>query len=148
MASSEYLLSHQDLVKAVIIHQNIHEGFWRLNINFNVAATHGKQVPDPCVAVTIQGIGIMQADAGDEMAVDAALANPVVEIRPSQNPHDAAAGMQFCRDVYRNVEVRLDDASKPFTVATAVDLRNTMQAGARKSAPDARGKSAGQSPGK
>jgi hypothetical protein len=140
MANSEHLLSHQELVKAVIIHQNIHEGFWRLNINFNVAATHGKQVPDPCVAVTIQGIGIMQTDVSDEMGVDAALANPVVEIRPIQNAHDAAASMQFCRDVYRNVEVRLDDASKPLTVATAVDLRNTMQAGAPKRAPDARGK--------
>jgi hypothetical protein len=48
MASNEYTLSHQDVVKAVIIHQNIHEGFWTLNINFNVAATHGPQVPDPC----------------------------------------------------------------------------------------------------
>jgi hypothetical protein len=68
MANTEYLLSHQDLVKAVIIHQDIHEGFWRLNINFNVAATHGKDVPDPCVAVTIHGIGIMKADPSDEMA--------------------------------------------------------------------------------
>ena len=60
MANNEYTLSHQDVVKAVIIHQNIHEGFWTLNINFNVAATHGPQVPDPCLAVTIKGIGIMR----------------------------------------------------------------------------------------
>jgi len=123
MANAEYLLSHQDLVKAVIIHQNIHEGFWRLNINFNVAATHGKEVPDPCLAVTIHGIGIMQADSTDEMAVDAALANPE-KIEPVvAPPQHASAGMQFCRDVYRHVEVRLDDAARPASASTAVDLR-------------------------
>src|SRR5580658_7311614 len=110
MANTEYLLSHQDLVKAVIIHQNIHEGFWRLNINFNVAATHGKQMPDPCVAVTIQGIGIMQAEPTDEMAVDAALTTPEKIVPAPHAAQDAAAGMQFCRDVYRNIAVHLDDA--------------------------------------
>lgn len=134
MANSEYLLSHEDLVKAVIIHQNIHEGFWRLNINFNVAATHGKQVPDPCLAVTIQGIGIMQTDPADEMAVDAALANPEKAIRADQAARGAAAGMQFCRDVYRNVAVHLDDASRPVTAATAVDLRNAAHTATNKHA--------------
>lgn len=127
MASSEYLLSHQDLVKAVIIHQNIHEGFWRLNINFNVAATHGKQVPDPCLAVTIQGIGIMRADPSDEMAVDAALTNPEKIAPANDASHDAPASMQFCRDVYRNIAVHLDDAAKPVSAAHAVDLRAQIQ---------------------
>lgn len=123
MARSEHLLSHQELVKAVIIHQNIHEGFWRLNINFNVAATHGKLVPDPCVAVTIQGIGIMPAESTDEMAVDAAIANPEKIPSTSDAAHDASAAMVFCRDVYRHVAVHLDDASKPVNVSTALDLR-------------------------
>jgi len=120
MANSEYLLSHQDLVKAVIIYQNIHEGFWRLNINFNVVATHAKEVPDPCVAVSIHGIGIMQAGPTDEMAVDAALANPE-KIVP------AASSVQFCRDVYRHVEVHLDDAAKPVSATTAVDMRTQFK---------------------
>ncbi|HEY1998310.1 hypothetical protein [Paraburkholderia sp.] len=122
MASSEHLLSHQDLVKAVIIHQNIHEGLWRLNINFNVAATHGKAVPNPCVAVTIEGIGIRKAEPGDEMAVDAALANPKKIVAPPDTA-ETATRMQFCRDVYRNVDIHLDEAAKPVTLATAVDLR-------------------------
>jgi hypothetical protein len=133
MAHNEYLLSHQELVKAVLIDQNIHEGFWRLNISFNVAATHGKHVPDPCVAVTIKAIGIMRADAADEMAVNAALANPEKIPAASQAARDASASMQFCRDVYRNVAVHLDDASKPVTVATALDLRNATQASAARS---------------
>lgn len=122
MASSAYLLSHQDLVKAVIINQNIHEGFWRLDINFKVAATHGKAVPNPCVAVTIEGIGIRKAEAGDDMAVDAALANPknVVAVPDAA---ETATRMQFCRDVYRNIDIHLDEAAKPVTLATAVDLR-------------------------
>jgi hypothetical protein len=128
MANTEYLLSHQDLVKAVIIHQNIHEGFWRLNINFNVAATHGKEVPDPCLAVTIQGIGIMQADPSDEMAVNAALINPEKQVQaPVEKSPPAQTGMQFCRDVYRNIEVRLDDAARPASASTAVDLRTQLQ---------------------
>ncbi|WP_186308709.1 hypothetical protein [Paraburkholderia sp. BCC1885] len=127
MANTEYLLSHQDLVKAVIIHQNIHEGFWRLNINFNVAAMHGKDVPDPSLAVTIQGIGIMQADSTDEMAVDAARANPEKTVSAASEAPRAPAGMQFCRDVYRNIEVRLDDAARPVSASTAVDLRARQQ---------------------
>jgi hypothetical protein len=123
MANTEYLLSHQDLVKAVIIHQDIHEGFWRLNINFNVAATHGKDAPDPCVAVTIQGIGIMKADPSDEMAVNAALVNRGKITPAAGKTPDAPSGMQFCRDVYRNIAVRLDDAARPATASTAVDLR-------------------------
>ncbi|MFM0110815.1 hypothetical protein [Paraburkholderia nemoris] len=113
MAHDEYTLSHQDVVKAVIIHQNIHEGFWTLNINFNVAATHGPLVPDPCLAVTIKGIGIMRASPTDPLAVDAALINPPMPEPVVSAVHIAAAvngahegGMQFCRDVYRNVAVQ------------------------------------------
>ncbi|SOF00014.1 hypothetical protein SAMN05446635_8066 [Burkholderia sp. OK233] len=113
MANDEYTLSHQDVVKAVIIHQNIHEGFWTLNINFNVAATHGPLVPDPCLAVTIKGIGIMRASPTDPLAVDATLVNPPVPEPVESAVRIAAAvngahegGMQFCRDVYRNVAVQ------------------------------------------
>ncbi|MFL9909270.1 hypothetical protein [Paraburkholderia sp. RL17-337-BIB-A] len=113
MANNEYMLSHQDVVKAVIIHQNIHEGFWTLNINFNVAATHGPQVPDPCLALTIKGIGIMRASPADPLAIDAALVNPplsarvdgAVQITATVNgSHEG--GVQFCRDVYRHVALQ------------------------------------------
>ncbi|MDE1180144.1 hypothetical protein [Paraburkholderia sp.] len=76
MANGELMLSHIDIVKAVITHQDIHEGCWCLNINFNVSATHGGQVPDPCVALSITGIGIMRADRNNPMAVDASVFNP------------------------------------------------------------------------
>jgi hypothetical protein len=123
MARSEHLLSHQELVKAVIIYQNIHDGFWRLNINFNVAATHGTLVPDPCVAVSIEGIGIMPADPADEMAVDASIANPEKIPSTSDVARNTSAGMVFCRDAYRHVAMHLDDASKPVSASTAIDLR-------------------------
>ena len=113
MASNEFTLSHQDIVKAVIIHQNIHEGFWTLNVNFNVAASHGPQVVDPCLAVTIKGIGIMRASPTDPFAIDAAEVNPSTPKRIEGTVQIAAAlngthesGMQFCRDVYRNVAVQ------------------------------------------
>ncbi|WP_341316869.1 hypothetical protein WN982_36665 [Paraburkholderia sp. IMGN_8] len=113
MASNEYTLSHQDIVKAVIIHQGIHEGFWTLNINFNVAAAHGPQMADPCLSVTIKGIGIMRASATDPLAIDAALINPSMPPSDEQAVQITAAvtgthdsSMQFCRDVYRNVVVQ------------------------------------------
>lgn len=112
MATNEYTLSHQDVVKAVIIHQDIHEGFWTLNINFDVAAGHGSQVADPCLAVTIKGIGIMRASSTDPLAIDAALVNPparhvegTVRIAAAVNGAHQS-GTQFCRDVYRNVAVQ------------------------------------------
>lgn len=113
MASNEYTLSHQDVVKAIIIDQNIHEGFWTLNINFDVAAGHAPRVPDPCLAVTITGIGIMRASSTDPFAIDAALINPTPPQPVEGTVHITAAvngshanGMQFCRDVYRNVAVQ------------------------------------------
>lgn len=123
MASNEYMLSHQDVVRAVIIQQNIHEGFWTLNINFNVTATHGANVPDPCLAVTIRSIGIMRTVPDDPRAIDAAALNPPLPARieaavsnklAADNPVDKpitptkpqSSGMQFCRDVYRNVAVQ------------------------------------------
>ncbi|CAB3777509.1 hypothetical protein LMG28614_00403 [Paraburkholderia ultramafica] len=113
MANNEYTLSHQDVVKAIIIDQNIHEGFWTLNINFNVAASHGPRVPDPCLAVTIKGIGITRASPTDPFAIDAALINPTLSQPVEGTVHITAAingthsdSMQFCRDVYRNVAVQ------------------------------------------
>jgi hypothetical protein len=73
--------------------------------------------------VTIHGIGIMKADPSDEMAVDAAAVNPEKIAPVVDKTHDAPIGMQFCRDVYRNIAVRLDDAARPATASTAVDLR-------------------------
>jgi hypothetical protein len=120
MASNEYVLSHHDVVKAIIIDQNIHEGFWTLNVNFNVAASHGPQLPDPCLAVTITGIGIMRAEAADPFAIDAALVNPTAPRRVEGTVQTAAAvngtrdsGVQYCRDVYRNVAVQ--SAARPPT---------------------------------
>ncbi|WP_367837655.1 hypothetical protein [Paraburkholderia sp. DGU8] len=113
MANTEYTLSHQDVVKAIIIDQDIHEGFWTLNVNFDVAASHGPRVPDPGFTVTIKGIGIMRAPPTDPFAIDAALVNPNSPRPVEGTVHITSAvngahgnGMQFCRDVYRNVAVQ------------------------------------------
>lgn len=110
------MLSHQEVVKAVIVQRDIHDGFWTLNIHFNVAATHGANVPDPCVAVTIKSIGIMPATPDDPLAIDAATFNPPAPAPLEPVAPTAAAvhpatdvqngGMQFCRDVYRSVAVQ------------------------------------------
>ena len=113
MASNEYTLSHQDVVKAIIIDQRIHEGFWTLNVNFDVSASHSPRVPDPCLSVTVKGIGIMRALPTDPFAIDAALVNPTPPQPVEGTVHITAAvngtqgsSMQFCRDVYRHIAVQ------------------------------------------
>lgn len=125
--ANEYMLSHADLVRAVIIHQNIHEGFWCLNINFNITATHGAQSPDPYVALSITSVGIVQAEPGNPMALNAEEVNPFKaapppapkpEPEPAPAPENTAnnapprAPMQFSRDAYRSVEVHFDEPAR------------------------------------
>jgi hypothetical protein len=112
MTNDECTLSHQEVVKAIIIDQHIHEGLWTLNINFSVESSHAPRVPDTKLTITIKGIGIMRALPTDLFAVDAALINPTPQ-RVEETVHIASAvdgshngGMQFCRDVYRNVAVQ------------------------------------------
>ncbi len=115
MTHREFLLTHQELVKAVIIHRNIHEGFWRLNINFDVVATHGQLTPDPCLAVTIRAIGIMQATPDDTMAVDAARVNPAPAPRTAPQPR---GGTQFAQDGYRRIAIHLDNHTPPASLVS------------------------------
>ncbi|WP_118182129.1 hypothetical protein [Paraburkholderia phosphatilytica] len=78
MAINEYMLSHKDLVKAIIVHKNIHEGFWCLNINFNIAASHGVESPNPSVALSIMSIGVTRSPEANDLTIDAAVVNPWV----------------------------------------------------------------------
>lgn len=126
MAHDEYTLSHQDVVKAIIIDQAIHEGLWTLLINFDFAASHAPRVRDPCLTVTIKGVGIMRAALTDPFAVDAALVNPepqpveetvhvTAAIDGSHNSHTPQQSMQFCRNAYRHIAVqsRIKTPTKP-----------------------------------
>jgi hypothetical protein len=123
MANNEYVLSHQEVVKAIIIDQHIHEGLWTLKIDFNVEASHAPRVHDPTLTVTIKGVGIMRAPSTDPFAVDAALINPAATQRAEETAQPAAqatsansnhvpdGSMRFCRDVYRSIAVQ--SAVKP-----------------------------------
>lgn len=121
MANNAYTLSHQEVVKAIIIDQDIHEGLWTLDINFNVEANHGPRVHDPTLTVTIKSVGIRRAPPADLFAVDAALINPELAQRAEKTEqisaqtkgsnHAPNGEMQFCRDVYRNIAVQ--SAMKP-----------------------------------
>lgn len=118
MANNQYTLSHQEVVKAIIIDQQIHEGLWMLNVDFNVEAGHAPRLHEPSLTVTIKAVGIMRAPPSDLFAVDAALINPLTPQRVEEsaqmtnrangtNPSHASDGsMQFCRDVYRNIAVQ------------------------------------------
>jgi hypothetical protein len=123
MANNEYTLSHQEVVKAILIDQHIHEGLWTLNIHFDVEASHAPRVHDPTLTVMIKGVGIMRAPPTDPFAVDAALVNPIPAqhaVEPAQlaapangSHHASTSEMQFCRDVYRHIAMQSGIKPRP-----------------------------------
>jgi hypothetical protein len=121
MANNEFTLSHQEVVKAIIIDQHIHEGLWALNIDFNVEASQAPRLHDPVLMVTIKGVGIRRAPSSDPFAVDAALINPVrrqpvekaaekathpVNQKSGSSKHAPNGEMQFYRDAYSHIAVQ------------------------------------------
>jgi hypothetical protein len=124
MTNDEYTLSHQEVVKAIIIDQDIHEGLWTLNVNFNVETSHAPRVPNPSLTVIVKGIGIMRALLTDPFAVDAALINPppqrveeTAEVASAPSTPHRDGGMQFCRDVYRHIEVQSAASKVPIKIS-------------------------------
>lgn len=123
MADYEYTLSHQEVVKAIIIDQHIHEGLWTLNIDFHVETSHAPRAHDPTLTVAIKAVGIMRAPPTDPFAVDAALINPIVSQRTEEaaqiadqasiSKHAPNGGLQFCRDTYRNIAVQSPVKTRP-----------------------------------
>lgn len=79
--TAQYLLTHKDLVTAIIKELGIHEGRWMLAVNFNFTATNlGPEGQDvlPAVISSINKVGISTAadDAPANLVVDAAEVNP------------------------------------------------------------------------
>lgn len=79
--ATQYLLTHKELVTAIVKNLGIHEGVWMLTVNFNFAVTNlGPEGHDvlPSVISSVNKIGISLAtpDTPSNLVVDAAEVNP------------------------------------------------------------------------
>src|SRR5262249_1584005 len=71
--------SHREVVTALLRMQNIHSGIWGLHIKFALKATNiGASTEDlvPTAIVPVLAVGIVKMDSLNNLACDAAVANP------------------------------------------------------------------------
>jgi len=75
----QVMLSHLEVVTALVKAQGLHAGIWQLTVTFGrpspMHAKDGDQV-FPAVAIPVLRIGLIQVDAINPLAVDAAVINP------------------------------------------------------------------------
>lgn len=75
----KYVFSHKQVVEDFIKKQGLHEGFWRLYVEFALAAGNAGPSPQniiPTAFVGLRQLGITRADEMDALTVDAAVVNP------------------------------------------------------------------------
>lgn len=78
---TQIMLSHKEVVTAMLKQQGIHEGIWMLSVNFGMAASNVGQTEDgsdlhPAAIIPILGIGIQKTEVLNNLSVDAAQVNP------------------------------------------------------------------------
>lgn len=76
---SQITFSHKEVVEALILKQDLHEGIWALIFRFglngaNFGATPNEVVPTAMVGVI--EVGLQRSDAENNISVDAAKVNP------------------------------------------------------------------------
>jgi len=81
MADEQYLFDYKEIVEALIKRQGIHEGEWRIFIEFGLGAANVPISPDgsmqaPASITTVQKIGIKRAEQVNNLSVNAAEVNP------------------------------------------------------------------------
>jgi len=73
--------THKEVVEALILYNEIHEGLWDLYLEFGLAAANVGPGPEgnftPAAIVPVQKIGIQRTERMTNLTVDAALVNPL-----------------------------------------------------------------------
>jgi hypothetical protein len=78
------MLTHKEVIDALIKHQNLHDGIWQLYVEFGISGgnvptiTEGTQELRLCPAaiVPINKIGLAMVDKENPLALDASKVNP------------------------------------------------------------------------
>ena len=81
MADEQFLYDYKEVVEALLKRQGIHEGEWRIFIEFGLGAMNIKTIPEgpsqaPAAIATVQKIGIKRAEEPSNLSVNAAEVNP------------------------------------------------------------------------
>jgi len=84
-----YVFDHKELAGILIKKQDIHEGHWLIYIEFGFSAANITLGPDdpillPSAIVPVKRIGIQRADQPNQLSVNAAEINPLVETTPKK----------------------------------------------------------------
>ncbi len=80
--ATQFMFNYQEVVEALIKKQGIHEGQWRLLIEFGLSASNVNTAPEgeprliPAAINMVQQIGILRAEQASNLSVDAAKVNP------------------------------------------------------------------------
>ena len=92
----QFTFTYQEIAKALIKQQGIHEGLWGVYVEFGIAAANIGTAPEstdlvPAAIVPIQRIGIQRFDEPSNLTVDAAEVNPSPEAGQSVSGEEPAS---------------------------------------------------------
>lgn len=77
---NQYIFSYKELVEALIKKQGLHDGIWRIYVEFGIAGANAGPSEEqilPTAIVPINKIGLARVPKEDVLSVDAARVNPV-----------------------------------------------------------------------
>ena len=79
--SNQLTFSHKEVVELLVKEAKVHEGYWRLLINFNISAGNfgqTEQDANPGIQLLVTKIGIHRAESEspDTITIDAGRVNP------------------------------------------------------------------------
>jgi hypothetical protein len=84
--TNQITFSHQEIAEALIKKGDLHEGLWGIYIEFGIGAANIGQGPDseeinivPAAIVPVLKIGIQRFPKSNNLTVDAAKVNPLLE---------------------------------------------------------------------
>lgn len=89
---TQYEFSLQEVAKALILQQDLHEGLWQLAINFsfaasNIATDEKKTGLRPAALIAVQNLMLAKCTELSDIAVDAAVVNPLkTKTKQSKQP--------------------------------------------------------------
>jgi hypothetical protein len=76
---TQIVFKHREVVEALLRHHGLHEGIWGLHVRFGISAMNvGTTDADlmPAAIIPILEIGLQKFEKENNIAVDAAKANP------------------------------------------------------------------------
>jgi hypothetical protein len=78
---NQYIFTYKEIVEALIKKQGLHEGVWRIYLEFGIAGANAGPTEDqilPAAIVPINKMGLARVPKEDVLSVDAARVNPAL----------------------------------------------------------------------